>query len=184
MVKELRYLPIIKDMNKIWDFLATSIRALMGWGLLYLLWLVLFRSIGPVVLVSGVFVTGLVVFLQRTFDLTIDLPLRSLVRPLLWIKFLFALFLEIAKTTIQTCIIILTGRVKGKIIAYDTELESGLGKLFLLNSITLTPITIGILSERNLVYIHHLQLDDREDYKAVVDKIRSTFEEYLGELLG
>ena len=183
-MKELRYLPIIKDMNKIWDFLTSFIGNIIGWGLLYLLWLVLFRSVEPVVLVSGIFVTGLVVFLQRAFGLTIDIPVRSLIRPLIWTKFLFSLFLEIAKTTVQTCYIILTGRVKGKIVAYDTELESGLGKLFLLNSITLTPITIGILSERNLVYIHHLQLEDREDYKAVVDKIRSTFEVSLLELLG
>lgn len=169
-----------KMRNSLEAFLGT----LVGWGLLYLLWLVLFREIDLVILVSGVFVTGFVVFLYNRFELTVDIPVRSLARPLIWIKFFASLILEIGKSTVSTCCIILTGRVKGKIVAYDTKLESGSGKLFLINSITLTPITIGILSEKNLVYIHHLHLEGRDDYKDVVDKIRSTFEEPLLKLLG
>lgn len=171
-------------MNKILSFFGTFLKTLFGWGLLYLLWLILFRDVHPVILVSGAFATGLVVFLYYTFDLSIDVPARSLARPLLWLKFFSLLILEVVKSTISTCYLILTGDVKGKIIAYDTELESGTGKLFLLNSITLTPITIGILTEKNLVYIHHLYLKDRDDYKAVVDEIRSKFEQPLFELLG
>lgn len=171
-------------MNKILSFFGTFLETIFGWGLLYLLWLILFRDVRPVVLVSGVFATGLVVLLYYTFDLSIDVPARSLARPLLWLKFFSLLILEVVKSTVKTCYLILTGDVKGKIIAYDTELESGTGKLFLLNSITLTPITIGILTEKNLVYIHHLYLKDRDDYKAVVDEIRSKFEEPLLELLG
>ena len=171
-------------MNKILNFAETFFRQLVGWGMLYLLWLVLFRDISPMVLISGAFATGLVVFLYRTFELTIDIPFRSLAYPLVWLKFFFLLLYEIGKTTIRTCYIIITGEVKGRIVAYDTELESGFGRLFLLNSITLTPITIGILSENNLVYIHHLDLEDREDYKSVIENIRSTFEEPLLKLLG
>ncbi|MBS3814907.1 Na+/H+ antiporter subunit E, partial [Candidatus Bipolaricaulota bacterium] len=154
-----------------------------GWGLLYLLWLILFREVRPVILVSGAFATGLVVFLYSTFDLTIDISARSLAHPLLWLKFFSLLILEVVKSTVRTCYLILTGDVKGKIIAYDTELESGTGKLFLLNSITLTPITIGILTEKNLVYIHHLELEDRDDYEDVVGEINSSFEEPLLDLL-
>lgn len=171
-------------MNKIWDFLGTFLETLFGWGLLFLLWLILFREVRPVILVSGAFATGLVIFLSYTFDLTIDVPARSLARPLLWLKFFSLLILEVVKSTVRTCYLILTGDVKGKIIAYDTELESGTGKLFLLNSITLTPITIGILTEKNLVYIHHLDLEDRDDYEDVVSEINSSFEEPLLDLLG
>lgn len=171
-------------MNKIWDFFETFLGVVIGWGLLYILWLVLFRAIDPVILVSGGFVTGFVVFLYRRFELNIDIPVRSLAHPLIWIKFFTFLFLEIGKSTIRTCYIILTGKVKGKIVAYDTRLQSGSGKLFLINSITLTPITIGILSEKNLVYIHHLHLEGRDDYKDAIEDIRSTFEDPLLKLLG
>jgi len=171
-------------MDNIRDFLETLLGTLIGWGLLYMIWLVLFQDTGAVVLVSGAFFTGLAVLLYRTFDLSIDIPVKSLTLPLVWIKFFSLLLFEIIKTTLQTCCIIITGDVKGKIVAYDTKLESGFGRLFLINSITLTPITIGILSEKNLVYIHHLHLEGREDYKEVMDKIRSTFEEPLLDLLG
>ncbi|MCF7890146.1 Na+/H+ antiporter subunit E [Candidatus Bipolaricaulota bacterium] len=171
-------------MKKILQNFELSFGCFVGWGLLYLLWLVLFRKIDPVIMVSGVFVAGFVVFLYGRFELAVDIPLRSLARPLLWIKFFTSLVLEIGKSTVRTCYIILTGRVKGKIVAYDTKLGSGSGRLFLINSITLTPITIGILSEKNLVYIHHLHIEDRDDYEAVVDKIRSTFEDPLLKLLG
>lgn len=170
--------------KNILNFFETFLGTLFGWGLLYLLWLVLFREINPIILVSGVFVTGFVVFLYDRFELAVDITPRSLARPLIWIKFFVYLVLEIAKSTARTCYIILTGRVKGKIVAYDTKLESGSGKLFLINSITLTPITIGILSEKNLVYIHHLHLEDRDDYETSVDQIRSSFEEPLLKLLG
>ncbi|MFB6290443.1 MAG: Na+/H+ antiporter subunit E [Candidatus Bipolaricaulia bacterium] len=157
---------------------------LLGEGLLFLLWLVLFGGVGPIIIVSGVLVAGLVVFLYGIFDLKIDIPLRSLARPLLWIKFFSLLVVEIGTTTVLTCYLILTGEVRGKIVAYETDLESGFGKLLLLNSITLTPITIGILSEKDLVYIHHLDLEDRDDYETLVERIRSTSEEPLIELLG
>jgi len=168
-------------MNK---FKRNFIGTFLGWVFLFLLWLVLFRDFGPVILASGLFASGMVVFLYYIFDLTIDVPLRSLARPLVWARFFSSLVLEIAKSTVRTCYLILKGNVRGKIVAYDTELDSGSGRLLLLNSITLTPITIGILSEKNLVYIHHLELEDRDAYKDMVERIRSTFEEPLLELLG
>ncbi len=171
-------------MNKIRGLVKTFLGTLIGGGTLYLLWLVLFREINPVILVSGVFVIGLVILLYRTFELSIDIPVRTLMLPLIWLKFFALLILEIARSTVRTCYIILTGKANGKIVAYDTRLESGFEKLFLLNSITLTPITIGILSEKNLVYIHHLDLRDRDDYEDMVEKIRSEFEEPIMDLLG
>ncbi len=171
-------------MKKILTYLESFFGLVVGWGLLYLLWLILFREVSTIILVSGVFATGLVVYLFFVFELSIDIPGRSLARPLLWLKFLAFLVVEVVKSTLRTCFLILTGDVKGRIVAYDTQLESGTGKLFLLNSITLTPITIGILSEENLVYIHHLHLEGRDDYRDVVDKIRSTFEEPLLDLMG
>ncbi len=160
------------------------LRYLAGAGTLYLLWLVLFRDLGPVYLIGGVFVVLIVIFLYRRFDLSIDIPIESLGRPLTWLRFFALLLFEIARSTIRTCYLILTGGVEGRIVVYDTELKTGSAKLFLLNSITLTPITIAILSEKNLVYIHHIDLEGQGDYEDMVDKIRSTFEEPLKGLNG
>ncbi|MFP4136284.1 MAG: Na+/H+ antiporter subunit E [Candidatus Acetothermia bacterium] len=157
---------------------------LFGSATLYLLWVVLFRDLGLVYLVGGIFVVGLVLFLFRRFGLSIDTPIESLGRPLLWLRFFFRLFYEIGRSTVRTCYLIVTGGVEGRIVVYDTGLKSGSGKLFLLNSITLTPITIAILSEGNLVYVHHIDLKGQDEYEEMVDKIRSDFEEPLKELQG
>lgn len=85
------------------------------------------------------------------------------------------------KSTARTCCLNLTGGVEGRIVAYTTDLKTSSTRLFLLNAITLTPITIGILSEDNLIYIHHIGLESQEDYEEMVDKIRTNFEEPLKE---
>ncbi len=168
------------------DFLSGRIKGFLGYlagGVgLYLIWLVLFRDLRLLVFVGGVFVTGFALFLFWRFDLDIDLPLESLFRPLAWTRFFVILIFEILRSTVLTCYLIITGGIEGRIVAYNTELGTGSTKLFLLNAITLTPITIGILSENNLIYIHHIGLRSQEDYEEMVEKIRSNFEEPLKEV--
>lgn len=162
-----------------------TIRLAVGWSILLFLWWILAEDSGrPIVLLIGVLGSGGVIFLYHRFDLSIDIPMSSLALPVLWIKFFLILISEIGKTTIRTCYLIITGKFEPKIIAYETELETGYGLLFLLNSITLTPTTIAVLSEKNLIYIHHLQLEDKEDYEETTRKINSNFENPLKELIG
>lgn len=167
------------------DFLSERIKGFLGYlaggSGLYLIWLVLFKELRLIVLVGGVFVTAFALFLFRRFDLDIDLPLESLLRPLTWMRFFSLLSFEMLKSTARTCYLILTGGVEGRIVAYTTDLKTGSTRLFLLNATTLTPITIGILSEDNLIYIHHIGLESHEDYEKMVDKIRTNFEEPLKE---
>lgn len=157
---------------------------LFGAGTLYLLWVVLFRNLGLIYLVGGIFVVVFVIFLFHRFNLSIDTPIESLARPLTWLRFFARLLFEIVRSTYRTCYLIVTGGVEGRIVVYDTRLKTGSGKLFLLNSITLTPITIAILSEKHLVYVHHIDLGGQDEYEEMVDKIRSDFEEPLKELQG
>ncbi len=165
------------------NFLPERIKGILGYlaggAGLYLIWLILFGDPRPLVLVGGVFVTAFALFLFWRFDLEVDLPLESLFRPLPWGRFFFLLVFEILRSTVRTCYLILTDGVEGRIVAYTTELKTGSTRLLLLNAITLTPVTIGILSENNLVYIHHIGLKSQEDYEEMVDKIQSDFEEPL-----
>lgn len=162
----------------------TFLGYLFGAGSLYLLWVVLFRNLELIYLLGGVFVVVFVLFLFHRFNLSIDTPIESLGRPLTWLRFFARLLYEIFRSTVRTCYLIVTGGVEGRIVVYDTELKTGSSKLFLLNSITLTPITIAILSEENLVYIHHIDLGGQDEYEEMVDKINSDFEEPLKELQG
>lgn len=160
----------------------TFLGYMFGAGSLYLLWVVLFRNLELIYLLGGVFVVVFVLFLFHRFNLSIDTPIESLGRPFTWLRFFARLLCEIFRSTVRTCYLIVTGGVEGRIVVYDTELKTGSSKLFLLNSITLTPITIAILSEENLVYIHHIDLGEQDEYEEMVDKIRSDFEEPLKEL--
>ena len=123
-----------------------TVRLLTGWGALFFLWWILSEnSSGIFILLIGALISLAVIFLYYRFDLSIDIPTRSLTLPLLWLKFFFFLVIEILKTTVKTCYFIINGEIEPKIIAYKTELKTGYGLLFLLNSITLTPTTIAVI---------------------------------------
>ncbi|MFP4588898.1 MAG: Na+/H+ antiporter subunit E [Candidatus Acetothermia bacterium] len=167
------------------NVIRRSWKLLGGWCVLVVLWWVLSGgSDSLAVILVGALGALAILFLYRRFELAVDIPLRSATYPLLWLKFLFILLVQIGIATARTCYLILTGDIEPKIVAYNTKLERGSSRLFLLNSITLTPTTIAILSEKELVYIHHISLGDKEDYDQMVDGIKSSFEKPLQKLIG
>jgi len=168
-------------MNKITKY----VKAILGLCLLFALWWLLAAETSFYVRVFiGIFSTGLVAILYRRFTLSIDIPVTTILKPLLWIKFLSYLVVRIVISTGLTCYLILTNNTHPKIVAYETKLDTRSGLLFLCNSITLTPTTITIFHENDLVYIHHLYLETEEDYERLVDRIHSWFEKPLQNLIG
>ena len=159
-------------------------KILIGWALLFAFWWILAGMSRPIIFGLGMVLAAAVIGMYRRFELSIDLSLSSLKHPLLWLKFLFSLIAQICISTMRTCYFILTDKTEPKIVAYETDLQTGYGLLFLLNSITLTPTTIAILSEGNLVYIHHLHIKDQVDYEKMSSSIRSHFEKPLKKLVG
>lgn len=163
----------------------TYIKIIFGWGLLLVLWWILTTETQfYIASIIGLLATGLIIILYCRFDLSIDIPPTTLLKPLLWIKFLSYLVFRISVSTALTCYLILTNNIKPKIVAFDTKLETKYGLLFLCNSITLTPTTIAIFEENKLIYIHHLYLEDQDDYEQMVDRICLYFETPLQKLIG
>jgi len=159
-------------------------RFLLGGGLLFLLWWLL--SSGSNLLVRsavGLVATTAVLSLYRRFGLSIDIPSNALFRPWLWIKFFLYLLWKIGLATAETCYLILRRDLDQKIVIYESRLKSRTGLLLLLNSITLTPTSVAILHENNLVYVHHLSLKDKEDYDSMVEIVDRVFERPLAILL-
>ena len=78
---------------------------------------------------------------------------------LLYIPFLLW---EIIKANIEVAIIVLspTLPIKPAIVKAKTSLESDVGKLWLANSITLTPGTLTVDIDGNDYYIHCIKADD------------------------
>ena len=142
------------------------------------IWLLLTRRLDAPALVVGVVVAGCVCLAQRILfrrhDRLMSMLLRHPVRSLRYIGILAWRFLISTGYTIR---LILLGDEEGRIVALPLRLQHPIGRLLLLNSITLTPSTISLLVEGDLLYIHWLRARNAEgDWET----IKETLE---GELL-
>lgn len=154
------------------------------WLVLLGFWVIFYDAINFQILISGSLISCLVLFLYRMLLGNLEIPTQALKKINLWLLFFLRLAYHIVLSTARTLSLVITNRIKPEIIVYPCEVESDLGHLLLMNSITLTPTTIAILTERNLLYIHHLYLPSREKYEKLRDSIQRNFEKPLRELLG
>ena len=125
---------------------------------LSLLWIALSRSLDPLQVSIGVAVSLGVVLLQRTLFPEVQPFVSSLLRrPHALVLFILTLLARLAVSTIYTSWLILSGTGEGRLMALPLRVEHPLGQFLLLNSITLTPSTISLLVEGDVVYLHWLQ---------------------------
>ncbi len=83
-------------------------------------------------------------------------------------------------STLRTSWLILSGEEEGRVVAVPTRVQHPTGKFLLQNSITLTPSTISLVSEGDLLYIHWLQRhgtsgDWQEIKEALETRVESLF---------
>jgi len=131
-------------------FAACTTGALL-WGL----WILLWRSPHPPVVVSGaVFPVGLLLLL-RYGRISLDLPLSAF-RLDLWLLFFACVAFRVALAVVKTGYAAISGRASPAIVALPIPLRSEMGQLLLLWAITVTPGTIALLVEKDTVYIHCL----------------------------
>ncbi|MFA7123327.1 MAG: Na+/H+ antiporter subunit E, partial [Candidatus Delongbacteria bacterium] len=69
------------------------------------------------------------------------------------------------------------------IVKVKTKLKSPMGRLMLTNSITLTPGTLTVDIKDDTLYIHWIDVKDKEESGAT-EKIVSNFEKYLEVIFG
>lgn len=125
---------------------------------LFAVWIALTRSTDPYIIGTGVIVVIGVILVQRyLFPRTTSPVRRMLRRPHRMIAFFAILLANFASSTIYTCRLILSGREEGRFITLPVKVDDPLAQFILFNSITLTPSTIAILCEENLLYVHWLQ---------------------------
>lgn len=137
------------------------------------IWLVLTRRLDVPALLVGVFVAGVACLSQRMLfrrhDRLISTLLRRPVRSLRYVGILAWRFVISTGYTIR---LILLGDEEGRIVAVPLRLHHPIGQLLLLNSITLTPSTISLLVEEDLLYIHWLRARDAQgDWEAIKETL-------------
>jgi len=144
-----------------------SVLALLG------CWLALSRGVDLPRLIAGVLAAAIVVLVQRClFPSFAPFPALLLRRPHWLLAFLVVFVYRFLTSTLRTCWLILFGGEEGRIVALPTRLEHPIGQFILLNAITLTPSTISLLLEGDLLYIHWLKAKgSRGDWKAIKESL-------------
>ena len=140
---------------------------------LLVIWVLLTRRVDLPTLGVGLLAVGIALLAQwilfrRQGRLTLTLirhPWRSL-------RYAGILAWRFAISTGYTIRLILRGDEEGRIVAVPVRLRDPAGQLILLNSITLTPSTISLLIEGNLLYIHWLRARNAQgDWEAIKESL-------------
>lgn len=136
-------------------------------------WIALSRTLDPWRALIGVGAAAAVVLVQRLLFPRVDPFVFSLARrPLALVRFGLTLGARLAVSTLYTCWLILSGREEGRFMALPLRVSHPLGQFLLLNSVTLTPSTISLLVEGDVVYLHWLQArGGRGDWRRVKESL-------------
>ena len=150
-----------------------------------IIWLLLNSSFNPFVIGSGVMVSAVIaMFFCKSCD--VFTAIRLTPKPFLYtIIFLVVFFKELIKSNLDVAIRVLTPSlpIKPGIVEVKTKLKSKIGRIFLANSITLTPGTFTIEIYEDSLFIHWIDVKSEnieEDTKMLVHK----FEKYLEVMYG
>jgi len=129
----------------------------LRFAILFGLWLALTRTLAPPAVALGVVVvTGAAITVRWL------LPAHSTRRAPLWsrassvARFAVVLVARFVTSTLLTSWVILCHRADGRVVALPTRLREPGRQFLLLNAITLTPSTISLLLEGQLLYVHWL----------------------------
>ena len=146
-----------------------------------LLWLLLTASFAVDELISGVLIS-LVISLISAPKMKILNGLRFHFG-FLWglLKYLAYFFMALIKANFDLARRVLSKDMKihPAVVEIETTMQSNLGKLFLANSITLTPgtLTVDVFDDRMLV--HWIDCPRHKDLQATTQAIVNRFEDYL-----
>ncbi|WP_117160932.1 Na+/H+ antiporter subunit E [Paraliobacillus sp. X-1268] len=144
-----------------------------------LIWMLLTSQFTFSSFLIGYVIGVLLLYLFRRF-LQFDIYFSKIIA---FAKLVILFLKEMVIANIDVARIIITPRLKMNpgIIAYPTELKSGLEVTLLASLITLTPGTLvmAFSDDQKTLYIHTLDIDSKE---AVVAGIKSTFEKGILEV--
>ena len=146
-----------------------------------LVWLALTRTLALPSVIAGLLSSLLVVVFWRTIMPGTTSIHKLLKRPVRLTRFVLTLAKRFAISTLRTAWLILRGGEEGRMMALPIHLKDTLARFILLNSITLTPSTISLLVEDDLLYIHWLQAsgghgDWGEIKESLEARLQSLFE--------
>ena len=99
--------------------------------------------------------------------------------------YVFVFIAELIKSNIDVAFRVLHPNIpiKPGIVKVRTKLKSRIGRLFLANSITLTPGTLSVETDEDYFYIHWIDVGT-DDIESTTKAIVGSFEKYLEVIFG
>ncbi len=146
-----------------------------------LLWLLLTASFAKDELISGVII-ALVISLISAPKMKILNGLRIHIGFLFaLLKYLLYFFYALLKANLDLAKRVLSKDMKihPRMVEIQTTMQSDLGKLFLANSITLTPGTLTVDVYDNRMLVHWIDCPEHVDIESITKAVVNKFEEYL-----
>lgn len=148
-------------------------------------WILLNGTLASDVLIAGVVVSAVISILYRRY-LGWFSELRLTPKALMTtIAYVFYYIKELVKSNVNVALIVLSPSlpVKPGIVTVRTKLKNPMGRMLLCNSITLTPGTLTVDMEGDLLHIHWVTVDS-PDIEGATQAIVAGFERYLAVMYG
>ena len=155
----------------------------LGTVVLFIVWVALTRTLAIPYAIAGIVSSVIVVlFWHAATPKTPSSVYKLIQHPVRLLRFVLALIRRLAASTLSTSWLILRGGEEGRMMALPIRVKDPLARFILLNSITLTPSTISLLAEDDLLYIHWLQASGghgnwREIKDSLEIRLQRLFEE-------
>ncbi len=148
-------------------------------------WLLLNASLSPVVIVSGLIVAFIIAILfaaRHPVFKDIKLTPKAIAY---FIIYIFVFSFELLKSNIDVAKRVISPSlpINPGIVEVKTKLTSSLGRMFLANSITLTPGTLTVDIKKDSLFIHWIDASST-DIEGATKKIVEGFEKYLEVIYG
>jgi len=134
-------------------WLGAAVISALLWGS----WVALWRQASLPVLLGGVWLPLVLLGATAAKRLRVPFPARAWLRLDLWGAFLFLMAWRVLWAVASTAWAILRGQARPGVVAFPLRLRSDMGRLLLLWAITVTPGTIALLLEGDLLYVHCLR---------------------------
>lgn len=141
--------------------------------LLVLVWAALTRSVEPLSLAAAVGAAVLALGIRRWILPSPGRIGRVLLRrPHRAALYAATLALRLLQSTAYTCWVVLFRREEGRILALPTALRDPIAQSILSSSVTLTPSTISLLLEEDVLYVHWLGVrGGSSDWRGIKDSL-------------
>jgi len=107
-------------------------------------------------------------------------PSLQFLNPVKWVYLIVFLvgpfFVALAKANIDVAIRVITGNIKPGIVKISPKMKTDLGTAMLANSITLTPGTLTVAEKNGDLYVHWINVEDKE---PKIEQVCGSFPEWI-----